>query len=68
MTLSATDLHTQQAWEFWRKLGSPKHHVAPMVDQVPVSTVSPKHLRNQVFVCDCVGPTLILNCACCSQS
>lgn len=34
MTLSATDLHAQQAWEFWRKIGSPKYHVAPMVDQV----------------------------------
>ncbi|KAL3146169.1 tRNA-dihydrouridine(16/17) synthase [NAD(P)(+)]-like protein, variant 6 [Trebouxia sp. C0010 RCD-2024] len=33
MTLSATDLHAQQAWEFWRKIGSPKYHVAPMVDQ-----------------------------------
>lgn len=36
MTLSATDLHTQQAWEFWRKIGSPKYHVAPMVDQVSI--------------------------------
>ena len=34
MTVSAADLHTQQAWKFWKKLGSPKYHVAPMVDQV----------------------------------
>lgn len=40
MTLSATDLHTQQAWEFWRKIGSPKYHVAPMVDQVPGVSLS----------------------------
>lgn len=33
MTVSAADLHTQQAWKFWKKLGSPKYHVAPMVDQ-----------------------------------
>ena len=38
MTLSPADLHIQQAWEFWKKLGSPKYHVAPMVDQVPSST------------------------------
>ena len=36
MTLSAADLHTERAWKFWRKLGSPKYHVAPMVDQVPI--------------------------------
>ena len=46
MTLSATDLHTQQAWDFWRKLGSPKYHVAPMVDQVPSST-----LLAGIFLC-----------------
>jgi len=25
--------HAEQAWEHWRKLGSPRFHVAPMVDQ-----------------------------------
>ncbi|CAD7700975.1 unnamed protein product [Ostreobium quekettii] len=25
--------HTSRAWEFFRKLGSPKYWVAPMVDQ-----------------------------------
>ena len=34
MTASVAELHTKQAWEFWRRLGSPKYHVAPMVDQV----------------------------------
>lgn len=34
MTLSAAELHTKRAWDFWRKLDSPKYHVAPMVDQV----------------------------------
>ena len=34
MTVPAADLHAQQAWEFWRRLGSPRYHVAPMVDQV----------------------------------
>lgn len=33
MTVPAADLHAQQAWEFWRRLGSPRYHVAPMVDQ-----------------------------------
>ena len=40
MTVSATDLHTQQAWEFWRRIGSPKYHVAPMVDQVSLAAVA----------------------------
>ena len=26
--------HAKAAWEFFRSLGSPKYHVAPMVDQV----------------------------------
>lgn len=26
--------HANQAWEFFRSIGSPKYHVAPMVDQV----------------------------------
>ena len=26
--------HAKQAWEFFRSIGSPKYHVAPMVDQV----------------------------------
>ncbi len=34
MTIPSAELHVKQAWEFWRKLGSPKYHVAPMVDQV----------------------------------
>lgn len=34
MTASRAELHTKQAWEFWRRLESPKYHVAPMVDQV----------------------------------
>ena len=34
MTVPAADLHVQQAWDFWRRIGSPKFHVAPMVDQV----------------------------------
>ncbi|KAG1661006.1 hypothetical protein FOA52_007171 [Chlamydomonas sp. UWO 241] len=25
--------HAAAAWEFWRKMGAPKYHVAPMVDQ-----------------------------------
>lgn len=37
MTIPAADLHVQQAWEFWRRIGSPKFHVAPMVDQVYIS-------------------------------
>ena len=34
MTVSSAELHAKQAWEFWKRLGSPKYHVAPMVDQV----------------------------------
>ncbi len=26
--------HKEKAWEFFRSMGSPKFHVAPMVDQV----------------------------------
>lgn len=26
--------HAAKAWEFFRRMGSPKYHVAPMVDQV----------------------------------
>lgn len=26
--------HSERAWAYWRSLGSPKYHVAPMVDQV----------------------------------
>lgn len=26
--------HAEKAWEFFRAMGSPKYHVAPMVDQV----------------------------------
>ena len=26
--------HAAKAWEFFRSIGSPKFHVAPMVDQV----------------------------------
>jgi hypothetical protein len=26
--------HAEQAWAFFKSLGSPKYHVAPMVDQV----------------------------------
>jgi hypothetical protein len=26
--------HAEKAWEHWRQLGSPRYHVAPMVDQV----------------------------------
>lgn len=33
MTVSSAELHAKQAWEFWKRLGSPKYHVAPMVDQ-----------------------------------
>lgn len=28
------DSHSERAWAYWRSLGSPKYHVAPMVDQV----------------------------------
>lgn len=31
--LSKSDRHVAAAWEYFRKLGSPKFHVAPMVDQ-----------------------------------
>ncbi len=34
MTVSSAELHANQAWEFWKRLGSPKYQVAPMVDQV----------------------------------
>lgn len=34
MTIPPADLHVQQAWEFWQRIGAPKFHVAPMVDQV----------------------------------
>lgn len=30
--------HAAKAWEFFRKWGSPKYHVAPMVDQVLLSS------------------------------
>ena len=26
--------HASKAWDFFRSIGSPKYHVAPMVDQV----------------------------------
>lgn len=26
--------HAARAWQFFRSIGSPKYHVAPMVDQV----------------------------------
>ena len=55
MTLSAKDLHTQQAWEFWRKLGLPKYHVAPMVDQVPPNT----HVLCGFFI-NCILPCSLL--------
>lgn len=32
--------HAERAWEYWRKLGSPKYHVAPMVDQVWLNDAS----------------------------
>jgi hypothetical protein len=28
--------HAARAWEFFRSMGSPKFHVAPMVDQVSI--------------------------------
>lgn len=28
------DSHSERAWAYWRSLGAPKYHVAPMVDQV----------------------------------
>jgi hypothetical protein len=39
------DEHAAKAWEFFRGMGSPKFHVAPMVDQVgaDVSTVCNSH-------------------------
>ncbi|KAF8065442.1 HAP2 [Scenedesmus sp. PABB004] len=30
---AALEAHAQRAWAYWRALGSPKYHVAPMVDQ-----------------------------------
>ena len=30
----AAKSHAAAAWDFWRRIGSPKFHVAPMVDQV----------------------------------
>ena len=30
--------HAERAWAFFRSIGSPKYHVAPMVDQVFLST------------------------------
>ena len=30
--------HAKKAWEFFRSIGSPKYHVAPMVDQVAPNT------------------------------
>lgn len=30
----AAKSHAAAAWEFWRSIGCPKFHVAPMVDQV----------------------------------
>lgn len=29
----ALDAHVERSWEYWRRLGSPRWHVAPMVDQ-----------------------------------
>ena len=29
--------HAERAWAFFRSIGSPKYHVAPMVDQVFLS-------------------------------
>ena len=58
MTLSAADLHVQQAWDFWRKLGSPKYHVAPMVDQVPSSTRCFQKYINCTLSCSLCSPVL----------
>lgn len=30
----ALDAHVARSWEYFRSLGSPRWHVAPMVDQV----------------------------------
>lgn len=35
--MSAKELHIQKAWEFFRKIGSPKYVCAPMVDQSELS-------------------------------
>lgn len=34
----------EKAWAFFRSIGSPKYHVAPMVDQVRIS-ISASHIR-----------------------
>ena len=34
MPQDAAKSHAAAAWDFWRKIGSPQFHVAPMVDQV----------------------------------
>lgn len=34
LTAEALDAHVERAWAHFRSLGSPKWHVAPMVDQV----------------------------------
>lgn len=33
-TQPSVSAHAERAWDFFRKIGSPKYHVAPMVDQV----------------------------------
>jgi hypothetical protein len=33
---AALEAHVQRSWDYFRSLGSPKWHVAPMVDQVCV--------------------------------
>jgi hypothetical protein len=33
-TPEALDAHVERSWAYFRSLGSPKWHVAPMVDQV----------------------------------
>lgn len=60
MTLSPADLHVQQAWEFWRKLGSPKYHVAPMVDQVPSRTCCIWNYVNRMLLRSLLCPHLQL--------
>lgn len=38
-TPEALDAHVERSWAYFRSLGSPKWHVAPMVDQVQNSSL-----------------------------
>ena len=52
--------HAASAWEHWRKLGAPRFHVAPMVDQVSCSCVHDQstHFLAIAMLAQCLRRTL----------